>query len=381
MNILYVAPRYHTNQVPIVQGWLKENHQVLFISQFKSISENYSLLEPVCLGYSKLFIPILRIYQNLAKHSLKGNANPTYFQVHYGFPPFFSLKKIMKENRPDIAILRDRSIYTAVVNFYCRKYGIKTILYNQTPLWEKNEKKDDLLHVCIRKACPQVRMTPVYGKKDENNILRKNSYYVPFVVEPRYSIHQKPHFLDGRINILCVGKFEPRKHHKELVAILAKLRERENISLTLVGECSLDIHKQYLKELEDVISQMGLQSQVTIKTNCLQEQVFEEYYKADLFVLPSTGEFASISQIEAMSCSLPIVCSDTNGTVNCIIEGENGYSFKDKDFVDLESKISLLIENKEALIGMGKKSYERVVNEYSFNSYKNEILRIMKEME
>ena len=55
MRVLYVAPRFHTNQIPIIRGWVKNGDQVLFISQFSGAVEDYTDLQPVVLGYSKLF--------------------------------------------------------------------------------------------------------------------------------------------------------------------------------------------------------------------------------------------------------------------------------------------------------------------------------------
>ena len=40
MRVLYVAPRFHTNQIPIIRGWVKNGDQVLFISQFSGAVED-----------------------------------------------------------------------------------------------------------------------------------------------------------------------------------------------------------------------------------------------------------------------------------------------------------------------------------------------------
>ena len=103
------------------------------------------------------------------------------------------------------------------------------------------------------------------------------------------------------------------------------------------------------------------------------------YAEADLYVLPSTGEFASISQLEAMSCSLPVIVSDTNGTGDCVNDGENGYQFKDKDFDDLYSKLQLIISDRGKLSQMGDASYRIVQDKYCFAKYKSAIEQIVNE--
>ena len=110
------------------------------------------------------------------------------------------------------------------------------------------------------------------------------------------------------------------------------------------------------------------------------DQVYEEYRKADLFVLPSTKERASISQLEAMSCSLPVICSDTNGASCYVEEGKNGYLFKDNSVSDLIEKIEKIISDRPTMVSMSKMSYEMVREKYSFENYREMIQRIIEDI-
>ncbi|MCC8146263.1 MAG: hypothetical protein LIO93_07465 [Bacteroidales bacterium] len=53
MRILFTAPRYHTNQVPIVKGLLGKGHEVRYFVVFKGASEEYTFCEPTVLKPSK----------------------------------------------------------------------------------------------------------------------------------------------------------------------------------------------------------------------------------------------------------------------------------------------------------------------------------------
>ena len=50
--------------------------------------------------------------------------------------------------------------------------------------------------------------------------------------------------------------------------------------------------------------------------------------------LPSSDEPAAVSHLEAMSHSLPVICSDSNGTRCYIRQGENGYVFRTGDALE-----------------------------------------------
>ena len=380
MNIIYVAPRYHTNQVPVVEGWLKSGDNVMFLCQYRMQSEDYTALQPVVLGYSTLFTLILKLYRTVCKRKISQAQMPMQFNAQFGLPPMGRIKRIIKEFQPDVIIYRDRSLYNARIYQYCHKRKIKGILYNQTPYWEEKEEKKDILHRMIRKMSPQIRMTPVWGKESDATIWRKGSYYVPFVIEPRLkSPDEKQYLRNGRIHIVCVGKYEKRKHHIELLEAASKLQRKNELELTFIGECSRPLYQKYLAELKARARQLGMEGQTRILSNLSLEEVYQEYQKADLFVLPSTGEFASISQLEAMSCALPVICSDTNGTADCVQEGKNGFLFHDKDFVDLEKKLNQILEDEERLKEMGRTSYKIVQERYNFERYKESILKMMEE--
>ena len=58
MKIMYIAPRFHTNQSAVVKGWIERGDEVLFISYYKAIIEDYSCIHPLVIGFSHLFLLI-----------------------------------------------------------------------------------------------------------------------------------------------------------------------------------------------------------------------------------------------------------------------------------------------------------------------------------
>ena len=125
----------------------------------------------------------------------------------------------------------------------------------------------------------------------------------------------------------------------------------------------------------------GLQDRISFFTNLNKARVMEEYAKADLYVIPSTGEPASITVIEGMAFSIPVISGSDNGTANYIEEGKTGYVFKDCDQQDLESKIEAVISDRRRLQEMGRAAYAHVKENFQFERYYGVVQEILKEQE
>lgn len=376
MKVMYIAPRFHTNQSAVVKGWIERGDQVVFISYYTAVIEDYSMIKPIVLGFSKLYYPIDWLYVNVIKRHDPGN---TAFKINHGFPPILRIKKVMKEEKPDLVIMRDRTLYTIVSDWFCRKYGYKSVLYNQSPLWD-DPPKQDFLHRLVRKLTPQKRMTPVIGVKSGEKIIDDNSYFVPFVVEPQMSPEEKEYFSGGRTEVLSIGKFEPRKHHIMLAEIIGELRkEIPDIHLTIIGEATGRLQKEHLEEVKAFIRENNLENSVDIKINVPRKETDEYFGRTDIFVIPSTREMASISQLEAMSFSIPVIISDKNGA-SCYVEnGVNGYWFRDCDREDLKEKIKWMLSDKKTLKKMGRESYRLICEKYTFQNYYQAIMNMLQD--
>jgi len=231
------------------------------------------------------------------------------------------------------------------------------------------ERDSGLAHRLLLYFLPKYRMTPVMGTEDVQKVQMENTSYIPFVIEPHVKPEDKKSFQDGKIQLLCVGRYEERKNLFMLVDVINELKQNKEIFLTIIGEVVDEYQKKYYKKLVDRVKEYGLENQIFLLKNLNQEEIYQKYAEADLFVLPSTRERASVSQLEAMSCSVPVICSDTNGTACYVENGVNGYLFRDMDEKDLKEKIEWMISDKEKLRQMGANSYKEVIENYQFVNY------------
>lgn len=382
MKFLYVAPRYHTNQMDIMKGLVEHGHEVCFISHYAAIIEDYSYVTPIVLGYSKLYQALDYLYVKVIRRK---DPEAIVFKIQHGFPPMRRLKKIMEQFAPDVVILRERSVYSMAACLICKRRGYPCILYNQNPLWSEPEKRD-LAHRVVRRLSPALRMTPVMGVKRQGTSIKDNDYFVPFVVNPQRAPGERSYFAKDRIHILCIGKYEIRKHHLMLLEAVENLLRREEppaggrIHVTLVGEATNHFQKEYLRQVRQYVQDHGMEDIVTVKTNVPRSAMEAEYLEADVYVIPSTREMASVSQLEAMSYSLPVICSDTNGTACYVEDGVTGYLFKDCDREELQDKLSSLLTSRDKIRKMGAAGYQSLVEKYNFDHYYNAVMMMRDKM-
>ncbi len=374
MKVMYIAPRFHTNQSAVVKGWIEQGDEVIFISYYTAIIEDYSYVKPIVLGFSKWYYPIDWLYVNVIKRHDPGN---TAFKINHGFPPILRIRRVMKTEKPDLVIMRDRTLYTIVANWFCKRYGYPTVLYNQSPLWDRPPKQD-ILHKLVRKMTPSKRMTPVIGHVSEGTQIEKDSFFVPFIVEPQMAPEEKGYFKKGKIEILTIGKFEPRKHHIMLAGIVGELcREMPDIHLTIIGEATGRLQKEHLQEVETYIRENGLIDYVDVKINVPRKETDEYFKNTDVFVIPSTREMASISQLEAMSFSVPVIISDKNGAACYVEDGKCGYLFRDCDREDLKEKVKKMLSDREKIKKMGSESYRQICERYTFQNYYQAVMKML----
>ncbi len=100
------------------------------------------------------------------------------------------------------------------------------------------------------------------------------------------------------------------------------------------------------------------------------------YAGSTLVVQPSENEGMSLSLLEAMSWSKPVLVSDIRANKEAI-EG-HGYTFKNKDVDDLALKLKTLLASPKKLLLQGKDAYTFAMKKYSWPSVAKETLSVYK---
>ena len=379
MHFLYTAPRYHTNQHFAVKALLDAGHEVSFLALARGQSEEYQALDPTVLGFSPAQDRLLRALAPLK--ALSGKRHDTRWPATR-LPPLDALWNELRRRRPSVVIVRDPlSAYGRLAAVMATLLGQRLILYTQVPRHHPLKRRVKRWRKFATSTILRMKrahwITPVLGTAGRYPASH-NWHYVPFVMEPQTAPDHKSWFPDDTIRILTVGKYEPRKNHGLFLQVIARLSQRHRIRCTVVGECSTPEHERQFARLQQHAAELGLSRQLSFKVNLPFFEVQAQYRQHDVFVLASRKEVAAVSPLEAMAHSLPVVCSDSNGTECYIRPGVNGFVFRTDDEADLEVCLERILEDREELVRMGARSYEIVVKDHSPKRYVDALLSIVE---
>ena len=352
MHFVFTAPRFHTNQHFPAKALIDAGHKVTFVVLRRAQSETYEALTPTILGCSPTFDVLRRAAAKL----------PWIGYSHVGgMPSPLGFLAVMRRLRPAAVVVRDpKSAYGLLSSFVTKLIGAKLILYTQTPQHKDVSRRKRLVFSLMMRTTGAEWFTPLLGRPDRSPPVHDALRYLPFVAESGTNPSTKRWFRNGTVDILAIGKFERRKRHDLFLDAVADVADKHPVRALIVGECTTDEHHQFIDEVIQQRVRLGLAKTVEIRTNLPFAEVQRLYAAHDLFVLPSQEEPAAVSLLEAMAHSLPVICSDTNGTACYVLPGRNGFVFRSGDAQHLAGCIAEVIQDRERLKAMGAESHRQV---------------------
>jgi glycosyltransferase involved in cell wall biosynthesis len=151
--------------------------------------------------------------------------------------------------------------------------------------------------------------------------------------------------------LFCNRAWEPLYGVDVLARAFARIAPgRPELALTLLGSGS------QAASLRQTLLGADMLDRVYFGGHVSQSELPGWYHQADLYISPSHVDGSSVSLMEALACGLPALVSDIPGNREWIVEGENGWLFKDGDADDLAAKILQAFQNRRGLPEMGRRS-------------------------
>jgi glycosyltransferase involved in cell wall biosynthesis len=172
--------------------------------------------------------------------------------------------------------------------------------------------------------------------------------------------------------ILCVGRLNPRKNLMTLVEAFVMLKREKSIP-----------HKLIIAGKEDYDTQNIIQSIKTSK--CSKDILFIGFvadqdlpfiYKgADVFLYPSLFEGVGLPVLEAMSCGVPVIVSNSSSLIE--IAGDAGVLVNPLDPREIGNAIFRVISNQDLRKEYVLRGFSRV-KKYSWLSTAQQTLTVYK---
>lgn len=150
-----------------------------------------------------------------------------------------------------------------------------------------------------------------------------------------------------RLRVVAVGSLIRRKGYDVLLNAVARMSNRDQVTLHIAGEGP---------EREHLVSQarsLGLAEQVSFVGELPPEQIPGFLAQGDIFVMSSRSEGRPNVVLEALAAGLPVVSTMLPGVSDLVIAGENGWVVPVDDPDAMSCSLQLAYEDPELRSRMG----------------------------
>ncbi len=167
-----------------------------------------------------------------------------------------------------------------------------------------------------------------------------------------------------RLILGVLGRIDRLKKQHLLLDAALKLKE-ENcpIDILIVGEPTKNTTDTYFEEIKNFIFQHNMEKHVFIRS--FTDEVGYFFGAIDFLVLTTEKETYGMVTIESMLYNVPVLASNSGGTVEILEEGEFGTLYQTGDSKDLAEKIKYVLTHKNKITEKTDKAFLLAESYYS----------------
>lgn len=173
--------------------------------------------------------------------------------------------------------------------------------------------------------------------------------------EIRNTFRKKLNFKDDDVVFSFLGRMNTDKGILDLAKAFQLLNaDFSNVKLLLIGFDE--------ENMQEKIREMHTENIIYFGPTPKPQEVLQA---ADVFCLPSYREGFGTCVIEASLLELPIICSDTYGLAETIVENKTGLRHEVKNVNQLYNQMKLLTQNEVTRTFLGKNGRQYVLEHFS----------------
>lgn len=339
-----------------------------YVLQYCELRAMFGILLSKVFGLSSVVWHKYNYYLNdvfgkkVAKYAIKHNVDLIVSYDNNSSLLFETVKKYA----PGIQLVLDVSIANRLYmkNNYIKdieSFGDIKLKDEQRILWDEDVclriKKEMELADHFIVASTMSRDSLIYS-----GVRKEKISIIPYGVDLDKFEYVKKKDASVPLKMVYVGQISRRKglHH-----LLKYTRDNAGIvSLKLAGDLNTeyDLYKEYSKD-----------SNVEFLGFVTPDKLAEVYKESDVFVFPTLGEGFGLVVLEALSCGVPVICSDLAGGNDAITDGVNGFVFKGGSDIDMDQKIQKIINHEVSLPELSENARQSV-EYYTWKRYRSAVI-------
>ena len=169
--------------------------------------------------------------------------------------------------------------------------------------------------------------------------------YIPNIIDNM----PKEGSLLSKKKLISVGRLSPEKGYMDLLKIFSILHKKyPDWTLDIVGDGNEK------EKMDEYIKNNNLSKFVTLHGYQMKDYIDKLLNNSSIYLMTSYTESFGIVLIEAMSHGVPPIAFDSaEGANELIVDGENGYLIKNRNFDEYVEKVEYLINDKQERKKMG----------------------------
>jgi glycosyltransferase involved in cell wall biosynthesis len=211
------------------------------------------------------------------------------------------------------------------------------------------------------------------ARPEAARVIRKGVDLGQFTVVPdRVAVRRELGLGDVPMVLTVAGLIE-RKGIHHILAALAQIRA---VPFTFVV-CGDGPERP---RLEALARELGIADRVRFVGRIDRDTIAKYFGACDVFVLASILEAAGNVLFEAMAAGRPVVCTDSGGPGEYVVEEETGFVVPVGDTAALADRIWLLLKNPELQDLLGAEGRRRALSEFNYDRMVADLVDVYDEV-
>lgn len=169
----------------------------------------------------------------------------------------------------------------------------------------------------------------------------KNGIYVPNGVDIHKFGKKAREKTDEKTRFLFVGRLEKQKGLEYLIKAAKSLQINNDFEIIIAGD------GKEAEKLKKNVREYGIEDVFKFTGKLSEQELFEQYFRSDIFILPSLWEGLPLTLLEAAAAGLPIIATEVGGIPSVFSHGKNAILVKAGESRELAREMQQLMEGKK----------------------------------